>query len=250
MLGTAVHRMMALALRGAPHEGAFSALPARAASQARLSAELAALRAGWPKDRYWDSFFLDVRAAAADLLDQVSRLPDAACAATELRLPEAATVDAGDAGPLAVSGRLDLVLSDRPALECANVQIVDFKTGGDAKLSARTMASTGASLQLGVYLEAARSLGATGLVRMLKPGQPPGAIDLAGLSGAVAKLRVLGTHLSTGTYGALTPDRDEYTVTFEWPLACAPIGHAILKEKFERTFGAGAAAVSEEGADE
>ena len=49
---------------------------------------------------------------------------------------------------------------------------------------------------------------------------------------------------------ALTPDRDEYTVIFEWPLACAPIGHAILKGKFERTFGAGAAAAAEGDADE
>jgi hypothetical protein len=85
---------------------------------------------------------------------------------------------------------------------------------------------------------------------MLKPGKPPGAIGMAGIADAVAKLRVLGLHLSTGLYGALTPDRDEYTVIFEWPLACAPIGHAILKGKFDRTFGAGAAAESEDDADE
>ena len=59
-----------------------------------------------------------------------------------------------------------------------------------------------------------------------------------------------GQHLSTGIYGALTPDRDEYTVIFEWPLACAPVGHAILKGKFERTFGAQSEAISEEASDE
>ncbi|HEY5080159.1 MAG TPA: PD-(D/E)XK nuclease family protein, partial [Opitutaceae bacterium] len=250
MMGTAVHRVMAVALRGAPHEGAFSATPQRPEAQVRLAAELSALRARWPRDRYWESLFLDVSGAAQELLDLVFRLPAAPFAATELRLPESATVDTGSAGPLAVSGRPDLVLSDRPALEGARVSIVDFKTGGDAKLSGKTMASTGASLQLGVYLEAARSLGATGAVLMLKPGKPPSMIEMDGLGDAVAKLGVLGQHLSTGIYGALTPDRDEYTVVFEWPLACAPIGHAILKEKFERTFGAAAAAGSEEAADE
>jgi hypothetical protein len=250
MVGTAVHRILAIALRGAPHEGAFSAMPTRREAENRLAAELAALRARWPTDRYWESLHLDVSGAASELLGLVFMLPSAPFAATELRLPDSATIEAGAAGPWAISGRPDLVLSDRPGLEGARVAVVDYKTGGDAKLSGRTMASTGASLQLGVYLEAARSLGATGSVVMLKPGKAPSMIEMDALADAVSKLRVLGQHLSTGVYGALTPDRDEYTVIFEWPLACAPVGHAILKGKFESTFGAAAAAVSEEASDE
>ena len=77
---------------------------------------------------------------------------------------------------------------------------------------------------------------------MLRPEERPAKVDERELDAACAKLAVLGAHLSTGIYGALTPDRDEYTRRFEWPLACAPIGLAILEAKFARTFGATAAA--------
>jgi hypothetical protein len=70
------------------------------------------------------------------------------------------------------------------------------------------------------------------------------------LERASAKLRVLGAHLASGIYGALTPDRDEYSHGFEWPFACAPIGLATLEKKFEATFGPVAASLSEEGDDE
>ncbi len=237
--GEAVHRVLAEALRGAPAEGAFARMPGRKAAEARLEAELAALRARWPSNRYWDSFHMDVCGAARDLLGRVYRLPGGPFAAAEVRLPDEATVPVGAAGRIKVRGQLDLVLSDRPGWGGAQVEIADFKTGADAPLSARRMASSGASLQLGVYLEAARSLGAAGSVWMLKPGEEPSRIGMDELAVATARLAVIGAHLSTGIYGALTPDRDEFTHVFEWPLACAPISSAILRRKFERTFGAG-----------
>jgi hypothetical protein len=112
------------------------------------------------------------------------------------------------------------------------------------------MASTGASLQLGVYLEAARSLGASGSVWMLKPEERPASLGMAELERACARLPVLGAHLATGIYGARTPDRTDYSHGFEWPLACAPIDAAILEDKFAATFGDGAGAGDEGAPDE
>ena len=122
--------------------------------------------------------------------------------------------------------------------EGAQVEVIDFKTGADARLAAAAMAR-GASLQLGVYLAAARALGAAGgRVWMLKPDNgPAGRLDMAELPVALAALAQLGRHLSTGVYGALTPDRTEFTLGWEWPLACAPIRHAVLARKHALTFG-------------
>jgi RecB family exonuclease len=237
LVGTAVHRVLAQCLRGTPEGGAFFRMPPRGEAEARLEAALRALRARWPANRYWDSFHMDVAGSARDLLAQVFRLPAAPFAAVEAQIPDGASVAAGQAGSVPVRGRMDLVLSDRPSWEGAEVRIVDYKTGGDERLSATRMASKGASLQLGVYLEAARSLGASGSVWMLKPAQEPSGIGSGELAGALARLELLGRILAGGVYGALTPDRDEYAVRFEWPLACAPISNAVLRSKFERTFG-------------
>jgi hypothetical protein len=249
-IGVAVHDTLAKSLRGTPHEGFFFELPGRGEAQARLDAELEILRARWPSDRYWDSFFLEVSGAANALLSQVFSLPRSTYAAVETWVPKGATVPVGIAGRIAVRGRMDLVLSDKPAWQGAQVQVVDFKTGSDTGLSVKSMASRGASLQLGIYLEAARSAGASGAVWMLKPDKKVARIDMAELPGALAKLEILGWHLASGIYGALTPDRTDYTHGFQWPLACAPIGAAVLQLKFDRTFGAGTASASEESPDE
>ncbi len=249
-VGIAVHRVLAAALRGIPAEGKFFYFPDRASAGARLDGELARLRSGRPADRYWDSFHMDVSRAARELLGRVFELPAADFAAAEIWLPEGATIPVGAGERMPVRGKMDLVLSDRPGWGGSRIEIADFKTGGDARLSARTMASRGASLQLGVYLEAARSLGASGNVWMLKPEERASGIGMDELEAACAKLQVLGAHLETGIYGARTADRTEYGHGFEWPLACAPIAAQVLEEKFRLTFGEAAEAGAEEAADE
>jgi len=241
-LGDAVHGALAAALRGEPAGGPFFRMPGRNAAEASLEAHLGALREARPGDRYWDSFHLDVCRAARELLGRVYELPPAPFGATEAWLPEGATVPAGDAGRVRVRGRLDLVLSDRPGWEGARVGIVDYKTGWNSVLSARRMASSGEALQLGVYLQAALSLGATGSVWMLRPEERPARVEAGELDLACSRLGRLGAHLSSGIYGALTPGRSEYASGFEWPLACAPIGPAILESKYARTFGPAAGA--------
>jgi len=251
VLGSVVHRLLARALRGAEGKADFGPLPAEAAARERLATALAEWRQQRPADRYWEAFAAELGETAAQLLAQVYALGGGGFVGVEVRVPAGTTIPCGSAGPeQEVAGRIDLVLSDRPGWVGAQVDVVDFKTGADARLSAATMAR-GASLQLGVYLAAARALGAAGgRVWMVKAdGKPPACIGMDELPAALAALEVLAVHLRTGRYGALTPDRSAYARGFEWPLACAPIPYAVLAQKFAVTFGAGPGPGEEAGHD-
>ena len=73
---------------------------------------------------------------------------------------------------------------------------------------------------------------------MLKPDAgKPASVGLTELTEALAALGQLGRHLATGRYGALTADRTDFSHGYEWPLACTPIRHAVLRKKFAATFG-------------
>jgi hypothetical protein len=103
------------------------------------------------------------------------------------------------------------------------------------------MARSGASLQLGIYLAGARSLGAvSGRVWMLKPEPDAMAkIDLSELDAALAPLDWLAGAMTRGVYGALTKDRSDYAPPgYAWPLASTPVGQTVLTAKFAATFGA------------
>src|SRR5581483_4877050 len=156
-LGQRAHEVLAAVLRADDRVGqGFGLMPAREEAETRLAAALAERRRQWPDDRYWDSFAAELAQVCRALLANVYALAAGPYVATEVRLPEAAEVRRGGA-PIAMSGRLDLVRLDRPEWRGAEVDIVDFKTGGDADLSAERMGRTGASLQLGIYLAAAQS---------------------------------------------------------------------------------------------
>ena len=248
-LGQLAHRLLADALRGDPAEGIFRVKPTLTDARAKLAEALAQLREQWPRDRYWDSFHSELGELAGVLLEKVFALVTGGFVTVEAKLPPGVQIALGDAGALVINGRMELVLLDRPAWPGAQVDIVDFKTGVDAKLSAERM-SRGASLQLGVYLAAVQSLGAAGgRVWMLKPDAGvPGAVAMEELPKALASLAQLGRHLTTGCYGALTPDRTEFSHGYEWPLACTPVRHAVLAKKFAATFPA--AVDEEDPADE
>jgi hypothetical protein len=241
VLGQLAHRVMAVALRPTPLEGRVGERPALEEAQTRLAAELVRLRALWPDDRYWESFHAELGGICRTLLAKVYELPAGTLVAVELSLPRGATVPLGASGQrLEVFGRLDLVLLDRTEWRGARVDVVDFKTGGDTKISAAKMARDGSSLQLGVYLAAAQSLGAdAGRVWMVKPdGAAVPALGMEELDVALAGLERLGRQLATGRYGALTPERSPYAFGgYAWPLACAPVPNAVLRAKFVVTFG-------------
>jgi len=241
-LGQLAHRVMAAALRGEAAEGAFFEKPEHSVVETRLAVELVRLRVVWPTDRFWDSFHAALAQVCATLLENLFQIQAGRVMATELRLPHGATVPLGaGGGRLAVSGRMDVLIADQPEWGGAAVDVVDFKTGGTQKLSADSMAKNGSALQLGVYLAALQSLGAqAGSVWMIKP-EAGGVMALAmeELPHALMPLEMIARHLSSGRYGALTPDKSAHaSAGFVWPLACAPVPAAILREKFAVTFGA------------
>ena len=250
-LGQFAHQLLAQAMQGEPAEGIFKAKPAVEEARQRLDAALAALRAKWPGDRYWDSLHGELSELCGVLLEKVFKLQTGSFVAVEARLPDGASIPLGAGRRLPVHGRMDLVFLDRPEWSGAQVDIVDFKTGADSKLSAGRMAR-GASLQLGVYLAAVESLGiGGGRVWMVKPEAGASlSLDARELPEALAALAQLERHLATGRYGALTPDRTEFFHGCEWPLACAPVRHAVLAQKFAVTFGLPGALETEEADDE
>jgi hypothetical protein len=240
-LGQLAHRVLAAVLKTPAVERVFGEMPARHDAYAKLAAEMAALRALRPTDRYWESFHAELETLCEVLLEKVLSLDAGNFVATEVNLPAGATIPLGTPGArLPVYGRVDLVRIDRTDWMNARVDVVDFKTGQDEKLSAAKMGREGASLQLGIYLEAMRSVGAPrGRVHLLKPDHDEdGSLGMEELPAALACLAQLGRHLETGIYGALTPDRSEFShAGCAWPLACAPIPAQILKQKFTATFG-------------
>ena len=240
VLGQQAHQLLAEALRSTEVTKGFGEMPPPAEAQERLAAAVAARRPLWPADRYWDSFHAELAQICGALLANVYALDAGRYVATEAWLPAPAEVTRG-AWRLPVVGRMDLVRLDRPEWRGASVDIVDFKTGGDLDLSVERMARSGASLQLGVYLAGARSLGAaSGRVWMLKPEPGESAmIDFGGLDAALTKLDWLAAAMRRGVYGALTKDRSDYAPPgYRWPLAATPVRHAVLAAKFAATFGA------------
>lgn len=237
-LGQRAHELLARALHpGEELVRGFGKIPLQADAEARLRDELAALRAQWPKDRYWDSFHGEVAHVSGQLLANAYTIDAGAFVAAEAWLPAEAHLVLGPR-TVRIVGRLDLIRLDRTEWKNATVDIVDFKTGGDTELSAKRMAK-GSSLQLGVYLAAARSLGiAGGNVWMIKP--EPGAVTQLGfedMGQALAKLKWLEDAVTRGIYGALTPDRSDYAPSCcAWPLACTPVPGAVLAQKFKMTF--------------
>lgn len=248
-LGLFAHRLLAGALRGEAADGDFHHLPPPEECRTRLDTALAAWRGNRPGDRYWDSFHAELAHVTRALLDRVLALEGGRFAVTEWTLPRTVMLPAGG-GRVAMRGRMDLALTDLPRWDGCVVNIVDFKTGATRPLSVGRMAAQGEGLQLGVYLAAARELGAVdGRVWMLKPeAGGESFVAMEDLTPALALLARLWEHLSTGRYGQLTVDRTDYTHGFELPLACAPIRHAVLAGKYAATFGAPLA--SEEAKDE
>jgi hypothetical protein len=249
-VGILVHRLLSRAVRGERAGGDFFRIKERAAAGDVLAEELARLRAQWPRDRYWDSFHLDVERAAGQLLGQVYTIGRGAYGAAEVKLPSEASLPLAPDLAIGVRGRMDLVLSDAPQWDGAEVQIVDFKTGKGAALTAKAMGGKGVLLQLGVYLAAVRSLGASGSVWMLKPEKPPASLGPGELPEALAKLESIAGHLRSGIYGALTEDRGEHSHGLEWPVACAPIPSEVLRAKFAATFGVAAPEDGGRGGDD
>jgi hypothetical protein len=131
------------------------------------------------------------------------------------------------------------------------VRINDFKTGGDQPLNAGRMGERGQSLQLGVYLKAAKALGASeASVRMIQPEKgKDSSLDAETLEAIQPAFDRLGRLIHSGQFGQLTPDRSRFGFGFESPLACLPIPLAVLEQKNAITFPGDGGSFAREGRD-
>jgi len=236
--GTLAHRLLAGAVRpDGCAEGEWGPLPGQAQAEERLAALLAAERAARPYNLYWRSEYIRLAGLCRDLLGELYQSGAGDFVAVEWWLPSAASLNL-DGIPLPLRGRLDVVRSDRRGWEGAQLHLYDYKTGkGDDALSASRMAAKGESLQLGVYLAGARSLGVAGAqVWKLQP-KKTSSISEAELDEAMGGLARLARALRTGKFGALTADitgrgADPWT----WPLATVPVPARNLRAKYAATF--------------
>ncbi|MEZ5275650.1 MAG: PD-(D/E)XK nuclease family protein [Opitutaceae bacterium] len=250
-LGLLAHRLIAQALRGDIPVGSFFPNPGAEAVSRRLEEALATWRHSRPDNAYWQSFQLELASLARRLFGRVSEGLEGSWLGVEYSLPRGTAIPTRS-GPLEVSGRLDLVILDRPGWEDATVKIVDFKTGADESLSADKMGRRGAGLQLGVYLKAAMELGAVhAVVRMIHSveGKDSEMTDTS-LDAVQPAFDRLGGMILSGRFGPLTPDRSPYGRAVALPMACVPVEHAILQEKFNLTFAGLLGEICGEGDDD
>ena len=241
--------------RGAPVQGIFAEKPEPAAARAKLAQALAAWRDRRPRDRYWDSFQAELSELARGLLEQVLALPS--------RPPLCGGrggAAAGGDGPAdrrrpvrrCADGWTSLLL-DRPSWEEGAGGHRGFQDGGRREALGRPdgagrIVAAGGRVSRG---ERFRGGGGWAHLDARRPGQAGRRPAWCWNSAEAAQraLAQLELHLATGRYGALTADRTDYSSGFEWPLACAPVPHAILERKFTATFGA-IGIPAEEAADE
>jgi len=244
VLGLQAHALLARALRPDGEVGQWGRLPAMAEAGRRLEDALADVRERLSPGEDGASFHAELAMLCRRLLRAVADVGGGEWGAVEWRLPEAAAITL-PGGPLPVSGRLDFIRANQRDWRGADVDVFDFKTGGDAELSAARMARSGRSLQLGVYLAAMRTLGvAAGRVWMLKPvADGVSRLELAELGDALSCLDDLDTALATGVFGARTADRSPHAPPgFAWPLASVPVPRRVLDRKYALTYGREAAA--------
>lgn len=236
-LGSLVHRFLALSVRGDAQPGAIHPMPSVELCRDRLERMLADFRRSRPDDAYWQSFCLELAALTRNLLERVLGPDASSWVGAEISLPREARIGTAY-GDLPVSGRIDLIETNRPEWAGASMTISDYKTGTDGPLNATRMGERGQSLQLGVYLKAAMELGASGvIVRMIQSEkEKDSSLTDEVLEQIQPAFDRLGRQILSGRFGQRTPDRSRFASGFEAPLACVPIPLAVLEQKTEVTF--------------
>ena len=249
--GQVAHRLLADAVRPAGcRDGEWGPLRPEAEARARLEAGLAGervARAGG--DWYWEAEHGRLEALCRGLLARFYATGEGDYAVVECWLPEAARLTL-PGWTIPVRGRMDVARADRPGWEGARVHVYDYKSGAaERALDAARMAERAESLQLAIYLDAVRSLGAAGATIWKLTAEEASPLGAEELDAALAGLPRLLDAMRAGRYGALTPDRNPHggREPWPWPIACTPISARDLRAKHALTFGAGAVDEQENG---
>jgi hypothetical protein len=174
--------------------------------------------------------------------------------AAEWRL-DAQPIDFGAENQLLLRGRADLLLgktaSAPTSLQVPELWIIDFKTGNRDALSkglkedddqradkVRRKVIKGDALQLSLYANAAKQLGATNVrVSLLSPNIAKAEPQLAleDFQQCRDAFRELARMQATGIFGFKGTLRNAYAFTQPYPIATLAIDPEIVDERWEKT---------------
>ena len=135
-------------------------------------------------------------------------------------------------GSLPITGRIDIVISDRPSLTDARVRMFDFKTGRAQTPSVSTLHS-GSGAQFAAYYLMARDAGAAeAAIGVIKPEERAREVfDVDDESALRAHFALLADLRRTRRFGRRGPLVTEFGICETLPLATVPIDPAILDQK-------------------
>ena len=242
-----------------PNEGEITNRIRAAAERKRLEVEHLCHRAGRRLPDWWESGWEGALCVAQTLGRILRSATDWPWLAAEWRL-DAQPIDFGEGNYLLLRGRADLLLgqsSSAPtSLQIPELWIIDFKTGNKDALSkglrdddqraekVRRKVLKGDALQLSLYANAAKQLGATNIrVSLVSPNvaKAEPQLALADFEQCRDIFRELARMQATGIFGFKGALRNAYSFTQPYPIATLAIDPEIVDERWEETHRALAA---------
>jgi hypothetical protein len=225
-----------------------------AADRKRSEVELLCRRAGRRLPDWWESGWEGALCVAQTLGRVLSTAADWPWLAAEWRL-DAQQIDLGNDAELLLRGRADLLLAQTASaptsLDVPELWIIDFKTGNKDPLNkgmkddddaraekVRRKVLKGDALQLSLYAQAAKQLGAANVrVSLISPNlvKADPQLSLADFDACVEAFRELARMQSTGIFGFKGPLRSAYSFTRPYPIATLAIDPEIVDERWEQT---------------
>ena len=224
-----------------------------AAQRRRAEVEQLCHQAGRRLPDWWESGWEGALCVAQTLGRILGTATSWPWLATEWRL-EAQPIDLGEERQLLVRGRADLLLaktaSPPSSLDVQALWIIDFKTGNKDPLSkalgegeqrlekVRRKVLKGDALQLSLYGQAARQLGAKSVaLSLISPIAPAAELQLAleDLEKCRPAFRELARIQATGIFGFKGPLRSAYSFTQPYPIATLAVDSEIVDERWEAT---------------
>ncbi len=198
---------------------------------------------------WWISGWSQALRIASGLADSLDALEGWAFARSEWDLPPATEMDLPltERNTLPVSGRIDLLLSQKP-LESPQSErawagytplwVIDFKTGKDRPLHIKDL-QKGKGLQVALYALALHSMGAEDVSLSVLKVSDALTNPLSWSELQATELRRIWAGLShlqqSGVLGMTGPVRAKYGVSAEYPLATLPLDIETLRVKWEIT---------------
>ena len=225
-----------------------------AAQRKRLEVEHLCHQAGRQLPDWWESGWEGALCVAQTLGRILNTAKDWPWLAAEWRL-DAQPIDFGEEDQLILRGRADLLLgktaSAPTSLKVPELWIIDFKTGNRDALSkglkegddqradkVRRKVLKGDALQLSLYANAAKQLGATKIrVSLVSPNIAKAEPQLAleDFEQCRDAFRELARMQATGIFGFKGTLRNVYAFTQPYPIATLAIDPEIVDERWEKT---------------